>query len=132
MDWFFTAWGLGIASFATVGMLREIKKGKKLRSEGLTAQGTIVDNKFRLGRVSVFHAVVEFTTIQGQIMRLESQSGISVSTFKKGQNVKVFYDASNPANFMLNSELDLYGPYAVIVLVWLTVASMSFLGMASN
>ncbi len=78
----------------------------KLMSEGGTASGTVVKMEHSSSRS--YYPIINFQASAGQIVEGRSRVGSSPPQFTAGQTVQVFYDKSNPKNWILNSWLDLY------------------------
>ncbi|MGQ9548509.1 MAG: DUF3592 domain-containing protein [Roseiflexus sp.] len=55
------------------------------------------------GTSVVFHAVVEFSTFEGETIRFQSSVGTNPPLHRVGDQVKVLYKPSNPQNAVFDS-----------------------------
>jgi hypothetical protein len=110
-----------VALVVTFGTRREIKRTQRLRLIGTKARGRVIGQKFKLrfNRSSTYHALIVFETLEGNAVQIECGSGLSIPSLQTGSTVTVVYEAANPRNFLLETDLEQAGPYLLLVLVWL-------------
>lgn len=85
--------------------------------------GTIVGKTWTNGNSrSVVLPLIQFATIEGDVIEVVGNVGTSTLPVKAGEKVTVYYDASNPKNFTLDSDLEQAAPFLILVVAWLMVA----------
>lgn len=103
-----------IGLFCLAGGILSLYNSYKLYSNGSSAVGTVVDIKERHTKsyyrhptpTTKYHCIVQFKTAVGQQLQI-SDSGATPPKHKRGDTVKVLYDAQAPAEACV--EYDLWG-----------------------
>lgn len=117
----------GINTTATV---KEIVSTRDLDNSGFIStseggkEGYNTSLNFKNQTTNMFYPVISFTTKDGKEIIKQSESGSNPSTYKVGQEVKIFYPLENPEKFMIdnfiNTKLLPYG-IAIMGLILLIV-----------
>ena len=78
---------------------------ERLKSTGVRTHGEVLGNKIMWGRITVVRAIIQFTTVDGRVIKAEDQgSAMIIPEYNKRQKVMLLYDETNPKNFaVLNS-----------------------------
>ena len=111
MSWFYIAWAVLIIGLAIRSGIQEYLKRKRSRSASIRVQGIVIRNNFHPSQeVSVFRPVIRFQTRQGEIIEAEDQHGLALAVprFSAGTKVVISYEETNPANFRILSEGNLF------------------------
>ncbi len=100
-----------IGLFCLAGGILSLYNSYKLYSNGSSAVGTVVDIKERHTKSSrhspstaKYHCIVQFKTSAGQQLQI-SDSGATPPKHKRGDTVKVLYDAQAPGEACVEDEL---------------------------
>jgi len=116
-------WTAIVAISLTIFSLKMIRRTKTLRRHGMRVLGTIVGKTWTNGNSrSVVLPLIQFATIEGDVIEVVGNVGTSTLPVKAGEKVTVYYDASNPKNFTLDSDLEQAAPFLILVVAWLMVA----------
>nr|WP_281383871.1 DUF3592 domain-containing protein [Hymenobacter citatus] len=92
--------GGGITGFS----LLMIQRNLKLKKEGTTAEGTIIQIDYEGISSPAYYLTVRFWTPQQEWMTVRSRYGIKYSRFREGQTVKVRFDPVDATNFTIEGE----------------------------
>lgn len=84
------------------------------RADGVVVQ---VDTVRKSDGDILYHPVVEFTTVTGELVEYRSASGSNPPALNVGERVEVFYDPDLPSNAKVNSFVDLW-MFSTIMLVF--------------
>ena len=91
-----------IGFVTSYSILKKIIKTNKLLKNGLAVFGKVVDVPEGEGDdENLYYPIVEFKTLNGQTIK-EKLDGRSPNTMKVGQEIKVFYDAQAPQEFVVD------------------------------
>jgi len=88
-------------------------KSMALVNEGGTASGTVVRMEYSSGgsgkrNSGAYYPVVHFRSNDGQEVEGRGSLGSSPPSYHQGQEVRVFYEKSNPKNWCIDNWWDLY------------------------
>ncbi len=101
--------------------LKLLSRYQKLKKSGLPAEGIVFDLfESKLSGSYQKYPVIRFLTAKNEWITQKYESGISFSNYRKGQQLNLLYDPSNPEDFIIESganEIILYTLITVGVLL---------------
>lgn len=107
----FTLFGLGLLCGA---FLFYINTHNFLKS-ALTVNGTVVELvSSRSSDSTTYRPVVEFKTLDGQLIEFTSSSGSNPPSYSRGEIVDVLYQASSPDSARINGFFSLWGGCVIL------------------
>lgn len=84
-------------------------KIKQIKQKGIQTEGIIFDLEMSEGsNITTSSPIVRFKTVEGEWITAASQVNILSNFYKKGKQVSIIYDSSNPQNFWIESNVSIY------------------------
>ncbi|MGI5155386.1 DUF3592 domain-containing protein [Microbispora sp. CA-102843] len=81
--------------------IHDIIVGQRLRRHGIRVPGVVVGLR-RAGRNGVYYPTLQFQTVQGPVVKTESDLGFKPSPVRPGQQVMVVYAPKRPQHVRLD------------------------------
>lgn len=118
--------GLG----ALAGSVASYRSTQDFIAESAMTMGTVVELERSVSRDSdgnrsvVYHPVVRYSVNGGREYRFRSNTGSNPAAYRRGEEVEVLYQPSNPGDARINGFFSLWGGSVI-----LTVLGLSFTGI---
>ena len=135
MNWQIIGWVLLLAAGVAIMMLSTALRIQRLRTRGLTATGTVLGNELHTGRLPSYHAIIEFKTQDGEVMRVVDSSGSGTHYFEQGATVKILYSHLNSNDFLIDHDLlgvKQFIAYSVAIPLAGIILTVCFVGLFST
>jgi hypothetical protein len=111
-----------IGIIVIIGAIFFMRKGKKLREEGIEAEGVVFDTEqSTINNSSISNPIIRFTTEKNEWITAKSNTGVIPRMYKKGDKVIVIYQKENPSYFVIKDNTTKAIPYILIIIAFVVM-----------